>query len=264
MPIIYSLEINPLSSMKNVYTALENDQVYNFWIFLFLLKVDYVGTRNRSKMLTAAQSWLSPEELGPDDTSGVKEELDLPSSKSKQSEHVTKGACTFNSGSKILWVSLCTECFQGQRSNSNPLRNVCVTSYWCGPSLNKNTNYPWCQQTHFKTCNHIQPIKGTANCKTANVVYVIACIKCRNCSILEKQGMSFTYKWTAINWILNIDVWKSRWLIFLDLKAIPWRIFLFFVIEQIHREEVNFRKTKESRWIQTLQSLAPEGLNLGP
>ena len=102
MPIIYSLEINPLSLMKNVYTALENDQVYNFWIFLFLLNVDYVGTRNRSKMLTAAQSWLSPEELGPDDTSGVKEELDLPSSKSKQSEHVTKGVCTFNSDQKFF------------------------------------------------------------------------------------------------------------------------------------------------------------------
>ena len=37
-----------------------------------------------------------------------------------------------------------------------------------------------------------------------------------------------------------------------------------FVIEQIHREEANFRKAKESYWIQTLRSLAPEGLNLDP
>ena len=34
------------------------------------------------------------------------------------------------------------------------------------------------------------------------------------------------------------------------------------VIEQIHREEANFRKVKESHWIWALQSLIPEGLNL--
>ena len=37
-----------------------------------------------------------------------------------------------------------------------------------------------------------------------------------------------------------------------------------FVIEQIHQEEANFRKGKESYWIQTLRSLAPEGVNLDP
>ena len=37
-----------------------------------------------------------------------------------------------------------------------------------------------------------------------------------------------------------------------------------FVIEQIHKEKANFQKAKESHWIQTLKSLAPEGLNLDP
>ena len=37
-----------------------------------------------------------------------------------------------------------------------------------------------------------------------------------------------------------------------------------FVIEQIHREEANFPKAKESYWILTVWSLAPEGLNLDP
>ena len=37
-----------------------------------------------------------------------------------------------------------------------------------------------------------------------------------------------------------------------------------FVSEQIHREEANFRRAKENYWIQTVQSLAPEGLNLDP
>ena len=37
-----------------------------------------------------------------------------------------------------------------------------------------------------------------------------------------------------------------------------------FVIEQIHREEASYSRAKESYWIQTLQLLAPEGLNLNP
>ena len=37
-----------------------------------------------------------------------------------------------------------------------------------------------------------------------------------------------------------------------------------FVIEQIHREEASYRRAKESYWIQTLRSLAPEELNLDP
>ena len=37
-----------------------------------------------------------------------------------------------------------------------------------------------------------------------------------------------------------------------------------YVIEEIHREEAVFRKAKESHWIQTLRTLAPEGLNLEP
>ena len=37
-----------------------------------------------------------------------------------------------------------------------------------------------------------------------------------------------------------------------------------FVIEQIHREEASYRRAKESYWIQTLRSLAPEELSPDP
>ena len=37
-----------------------------------------------------------------------------------------------------------------------------------------------------------------------------------------------------------------------------------FVTEVIHREDAGFPEAKESYWIQTLQSLTPEGLNLDP
>ena len=60
MPIVllksihYSLEINPLFSMKNVYIALENNQEF-FGIFLFLLELYCIGAHNWSKMLKAGQ-----------------------------------------------------------------------------------------------------------------------------------------------------------------------------------------------------------------
>ena len=39
--------------------------------------------------------------------------------------------------------------------------------------------------------------------------------------------MFITYEGMAIDWILNIDIWKNQWLLSLTLKAIPCRIFLF-------------------------------------
>ena len=34
------------------------------------------------------------------------------------------------------------------------------------------------------------------------------------------------------------------------------------VIETIHREDAEYRKRKESSWIEMIRSLAPDGLNL--
>ena len=59
-----------------------------------------------------------------------------------------------------------------------------------------------CQQVRCKTCRHIQPlktfkssvtgntypIKATANCKTANVVYVIECRKCKKQYVGETEN----------------------------------------------------------------------------
>ena len=93
----YSLKINPLFSMKNAYIALENNQVTRPWIFLFLLKVDCIGTHNQSKCSQQHQWSLLLKDLGPDHSCGVNEELDLPFLESSQSltiiqtkEHVAK------------------------------------------------------------------------------------------------------------------------------------------------------------------------------
>ena len=37
-----------------------------------------------------------------------------------------------------------------------------------------------------------------------------------------------------------------------------------FILEKIHKEEATFHKAKESHWIRTFRTLAPEGLNLEP
>ena len=36
------------------------------------------------------------------------------------------------------------------------------------------------------------------------------------------------------------------------------------IIEKIHREDSEYRKWKESRWIEMIRSLTPDGLNLNP
>ena len=75
--------------------------------------------------------------------------------------------------------------------------------------------------------------------------------------------MRSTYEWTAINRTLIIDVWKSQWLVILIPKVThSLENLSIFVIEQIHKEGVNFQKVKESHWIRTLQLLVSEGLNL--
>ena len=134
-----------------------------------------------------------------------------------------------------------------------------------------------CRQVRCKTCWHIQPIKtfkssvtgktypikATANCKTANVVYVIECIKCKKQYVGETEN--------ALHIRMNghrSDI-KHRRLekpvaTHFNSEGHSLEDLSFFVIEQIHREEANFRKAKESHWIQTLRSLVPGGLNLDP
>ena len=74
--------------------------------------------------------------------------------------------------------------------------------------------------------------------------------------------MCSTYGSMVINRILDIDVWKNQWLLVSTLNATPFRISLFFVIEQVHREEASYRRAKDSYWIHTVRSLAPDRFNL--
>ena len=102
-----------------------------------------------------------------------------------------------------------------------------------------------------------------ANCKMANVVHVIEYLKCKkqyvgeieNVIHIQMNGHRSDIKHRHLDKpVANKFNFENHSLEDLSI----------FVIEQIHREEANFHKAKESYWTQMLQSLAPEGLNLDP
>ena len=137
------------------------------------------------------------------------------------------------------------------------------------------TTYRKFPQAHCRTCRHtgvidkykssvtakVDCIKASADCKTTNMVYVIECTKCviqhvgaaKNALDIQMNGHQSNIK----NQLLEKPVAKPFISIghFLDNLSI-------FVAEKIRRENSIFRKAKGSYWIQTLQSLTPEGLNL--
>ena len=95
------------------------------------------------------------------------------------------------------------------------------------------------------------------------MVYVIECIKC------NKQYVGETENALHIRMNGHRSDIKHRRLekpvaAHFNSEGHSLQDLSIFVIEQIHREEASYRRAKESYWIQTLRSLAPEGLNLDP
>ena len=92
------------------------------------------------------------------------------------------------------------------------------------------------------------------------MVYVIECTKCNKQYVVETEN--------ALHIRMNghqSDI-KHRRLekpvaAHFNSEGHSLQDFSIFVIKQIHREEDSYRRAKESYWIQTLRSLAPEGLN---
>ena len=99
----------------------------------------------------------------------------------------------------------------------------------------------------------------------ANMAYVIECLKCNKKHYAgETAGETENALHIRMNGLWS-DIKQRR----LDKPVAnhfnpeghsPEDLSIF-VIEQIHWEEVNFRKVKESYWIQTLRLLVPEGVN---
>ena len=105
--------------------------------------------------------------------------------------------------------------------------------------------------------------QATANCKTNNVVYLIQCNKCgkqyvgetENTLHLRMNGHQSDYNCKLPNKPVAVH-FNSVGHTFNDLSIT--------VIEQLWRDNVAHRKSRESYWIHTLRSLTPQGMNIDP
>ena len=133
----------------------------------------------------------------------------------------------------------------------------------------------WCNQLHCKTCSHMRTgttfhstttserfkVKVMANCQTKNVVYVIECTKCSIQYVGETENavhVRLTGHWSDIRHKCMEEPVTNHF----NSVDHPIKDLTFVVIEAIHREHTEYRRRKESHWIQMIRSLASDGLNL--
>ena len=140
--------------------------------------------------------------------------------------------------------------------------------------LHKGTHQ--CNRPRCKTCMHIRTetkfgstvtgetflAKVTATCKTANVIYLMECRKCKKQYVGETENPLH----------LRINGHRSDFHRKLPDKPVavhfnsPGHSFedmTVMVIERMQLSDSAKRKLRESYWIHTLRSLSPHGLNLG-
>ena len=103
-------------------------------------------------------------------------------------------------------------------------------------------------------------MKATADCRTKNVVYLIECAKCSIQYVGETEN-ALRVRLTGH----RSDISHRR----LDRPVAhhfnqphhSLKDLTIMIIEKIYREDANFRKLKESYWIETIKTLSPNGLN---
>ena len=132
-----------------------------------------------------------------------------------------------------------------------------------------------CKHPHCKTCIHIKTgitisstitgtrfcVKATACCGTSNVVYLI---ECRQCAFqyVGETGNALHVRLTGHRSEINHRRIKKPVAKHFSLPDYSMDNLKVMVIEKIHREDSEYRKWKESCWIEMIRSLTPEGLNL--
>ena len=132
-----------------------------------------------------------------------------------------------------------------------------------------------CNQPRCKTCAHIRTgttlrstttgerfrVKATANCLTRNVVYVLECTKCSIQYVGETEN-ALRVRLTGHRSDIRHRRTEKPVARHFNLVDHSINDLTIMVIETIHREDTEYRKRKERYWIETLRSLAPDGLNL--
>ena len=133
-----------------------------------------------------------------------------------------------------------------------------------------------CGRPHCKSCTHIwmsvtfestttgEKFRAhvTANCRTKNIIYLIECRKCMKQHIRETEnplhlwmnGHRSDYYWKLSNQPVAKHV---------NTISHSFEDLTIMVIEEIMADSAEW-KQRESFWIHTLRTLAPDGLNLDP
>ena len=134
-----------------------------------------------------------------------------------------------------------------------------------------------CKHPRCKACAHIKTgtvfnstttgaqfrVKATADCGTRNVVYLIECKQCNIQSVGETENALRVRLTGHRSDIKNRRIEKPVAKHF-SLPGHSIDDLKIMTIEKIHREDSEYRKRKESRWIEMIRSLTPDGLNLNP
>ena len=142
------------------------------------------------------------------------------------------------------------------------------------PSQRHNGSHG-CGRARCKTCAHVRTgtdfvstVTGErfranvdATCKTSNVVYLIECLRCRKQYVRETENPLH----------LRMNGHRSDYYRKLPDKPVAvhfntmghtFENLTVMVIEQLGWAPIERRKLRESYWIHTLRSVAPQGLNL--
>ena len=226
-----------------------------------------------------------------------RDELLTPRSR-KESEQVTPLVVTFHPNlrhlTRILYNHQCVIDISPRLKEALPkcplvayrrppnLRDLLVRATFLQQRETYKRNSP-CKRPHCKACAHIKTgtmfsntttgtrfrVKATSDCGTSNMVYLIECRQCAIQYVWETENalrVRLTGHRSDIrHWRIEKPVAKHFSLpdhSMEDLKVMVMSSLWIFSIEKIHREDSEYRKRKESRWIEMILSLTPDGLNL--
>ena len=103
-------------------------------------------------------------------------------------------------------------------------------------------------------------MKATADCRTKNVVYLIECAKCSIQYVGETEN-ALRVRLTGHRSDINHQRLDRPVAHHFNQPHHSLKDLTIMIIEKIYREDANFRKLKESYWIETIKTLSPNGLN---
>ena len=106
-------------------------------------------------------------------------------------------------------------------------------------------------------------VLATATCKTRNMIYLIQCSQCKKQYVGETENPPHIRLNGHSSDIKNHREEKPVAAHFNSVGH-SMEDLQIIIIEKIHREDVVHRRRKESYWINSLQSMVPDGMNLDP